>query len=180
MSGGYKVPPGDDDRLAKALAEIRRRLDELERPTGTQLAQSLEQLADQLANQVSPAVGSNTTGSFTFGTSFANVVSFNFTVPPGYTRAVIMSGGVVSAGSPAGNDTLTARTVVGGVANAASLSFCAAAVGETTTPCFGANSLSGLSGGATIAVVLQAHWATGASATGLLTAQVAATCIFLK
>lgn len=178
---GSQVPPGDD--------EVWRRIKALEAATQQALAQAASAQAllavanAQLAlaaNQVSPAVGSASTGSFTFGTAFATILSFTLTVPAGYTQAVITSSGVVAAGSPAGNDTLTARTNVGGVSNAGSLSFCAAAIGQTTTPCFGSNTFTGLVGGQLIAVALQAHWATGASATGLLTAQVAATCIFLK
>jgi hypothetical protein len=51
MGGGYSAPPGDGlDPLVNHLSQVRRRLNEVERPTGTSLASLVAQVQAALAN----------------------------------------------------------------------------------------------------------------------------------
>lgn len=63
MAGGYVVPPdGPLGELTQAIGELRRQVKELERPTGTQTAETVKYLASLITRSSSPA-GSLSTGT---------------------------------------------------------------------------------------------------------------------
>lgn len=83
MAGGYDPPPvGDFAVLRAGLADVRRRLDELERPTGTQTAEALRtltELVEGLLAQTSLVV----TNTITAGGNITTTGGYIFT-PLGY------------------------------------------------------------------------------------------------
>lgn len=89
MAGGYETPPvGDFAVLRAGLKEVQRRLDVLERPTGTQTAEALRtltELVEGLLEQTSLAVTNNITagGTITAGGSITTTGGYIFT-PLGY------------------------------------------------------------------------------------------------
>jgi len=85
---GYNSPPGDGlDQLIELIRECVRRLNELERPSGSQVAESLKKINDILAGLLNPS-SITTTGSITAGTTMAasgNIsTSGYFLTPAGY------------------------------------------------------------------------------------------------
>lgn len=105
MAGGYVVPPdGPLGELTQAIGELRRQVKELERPTGTQLAQAVAQLTalvndlqTQVDNLIATEVNTgnvNATGYVSAGTS----VSAGTTISAG--GDITTSGGLVRG--PAG------------------------------------------------------------------------------
>ena len=130
--------------------------------------------------QVSPAVGANSTSGFSLGTAFGDVVSFSFTVPTGYTRALISAAGSVSApASTGGSGILESRIVIAGTAGAFGASQTSAASQVSPVPSFSAASLTGLTAGGAIAVTIQAY-ASGPTSTFLTAASVSGTALFLR
>ena len=88
MAGGYVVPPdGPLGDLIQAITDVKRRIRELEAPTGTQTAEALQQIQDILAGLLNPS-SITTTGSVTAGTTVnagtnVNVGGYVYT-PAGY------------------------------------------------------------------------------------------------
>lgn len=84
MGNGYpSVQPDDLSRFREALKDVARRLRELERPTGTQLSQTvqtLQQLVDGLIDQTDV----NVTGAVTAGGNITTSSGYLFT-PAGYS-----------------------------------------------------------------------------------------------
>ena len=130
--------------------------------------------------QVSPAVGGNSTSGFSLGTSFGDVTSFSFTVPSGYTRALISASGSVSAAANTGGPgILESRIVIAGTPGAFGATQTSAASQVPPVPSFGAASLTGLTAGGTITVTIQAY-ASGPTSTFLTAASVSGTALFLR
>lgn len=92
MAGGYVVPPvGDFAVLRDRLRDVDRRLDELERPTGTQTAQAVAQirsLVEDLVDTVNALAASgvtwegpvDTSGTVTADTGINSVGAYNLDV----------------------------------------------------------------------------------------------------
>jgi len=76
MAGGFFPPQTDEELLVNRLLEAERRLDELERPTGTQLAEIVSKIS-------TPITGAASSTSI----SFPVTVSVALTVPVGCTQA---------------------------------------------------------------------------------------------
>ena len=130
--------------------------------------------------QVSPAVGANSTSGFSLGTTFGDVVSFSFTVPSGYTRALISAAGSVSAVAyTGGSGILESRIVIAGAAGAFGASQTSAASQVSPVPSFSTASLTGLTAGGTVTVTIQA-FASGPTTTTLSNAMIAGTALFLR
>lgn len=179
MAGGYATPNSDTiDVLLERFTTLEGRVRELERPTGTQVAESVKELEAQLANQVLPQVGASSNYSFTVTGSFATITSFNLVVPAGYTRAAITAAGAISVGSTA-NDRFDLRTVVAGIAGPFTIGFNYAAAGEVSFSAFGSYTLSGLTPGSNILVELQSKHTTG-TISGLLSSSITAMALFQK
>ncbi|MEO6116018.1 MAG: hypothetical protein ABIP33_06500 [Pseudolysinimonas sp.] len=81
MAGGYVIPTAGWDALVAELNDARKRLSELERPTGSQTAQALKQLQDLVAGLINPT-SLSTTGDVNAGGN-VNVTGYVFT-PAGY------------------------------------------------------------------------------------------------
>ena len=130
--------------------------------------------------QVVPAVGANSTQGFLLTATFSDVVSFTFTVPTGYTRALISASGAVSAvANGAGSGVLQSRIVIAGTAGAFGASQTVSAPQVSPVPAFSTASLTGLTGGSTLTVTIQAG-VSGTTTTGLTNATVAGSALFLR
>ena len=129
--------------------------------------------------QVSPAVGANSTSGFSLGTAFGDVTSFSFTVPTGYTRALISAAGSVTAiAATGGSGILESRIVIAGTAGALGGTQ-AGSPNAIPVPSFSTASLTGLTAGGTVTVTIQA-FASGPTSTSLTNATVAGTALFLR
>jgi hypothetical protein len=83
MAGGYGIPtPGGNEALVAELSDMRKRLSELERPTGSQTAQALKKLTD-LVNGLVNQTTINVTGTATIGSDITTTGGYIFT-PLGY------------------------------------------------------------------------------------------------
>lgn len=92
MAGGYPVPAGDDlGALVKQIREMRARLDELERPTGTQQVETvkyLKSLFTLTAADSGSTTWSSSDGAYQSGTSIAITVDRESLVRVSYTAQV--------------------------------------------------------------------------------------------
>lgn len=158
MANGYPtVQPDPLSQFKADLAKLENRVSTLEKPTGTQIADAVAQLRDQVANQVRGAVSSNSS-NITWNAAFQGGGYLTFTTPAGFTRAL-----VIAIGGAALTDTgvFYFQVVVAGsggvVSNAVQPSGIAGYISGTQSV-----ALSGLSAGQTFTVYSQAR-ATGAS-----------------
>ena len=168
--------PADDAALMRRIEAIERQLRELgpsvassfapvitdlQAQQATLAAQQaatalvVAELADVVDAQVTGATGNASTGSaVAYGTSGSSFASFNFTVPSGFTEARILA---VSGVTLAADSTCIAQTQVGGV-NGSDMPIIvgggAAALARTIT---------GLTGGDTIAVATRMRSFVGTS-----------------
>lgn len=86
MAGGYTTPT--DDAVVQKIRDIERRLIELERPSGTQLAEVVRNL---------PVPAGDFAQSTGIGLSTGNVnIGFSVTIPTGKTRVVFTAVGNVA------------------------------------------------------------------------------------
>jgi hypothetical protein len=173
MAGGYTVPDADAlDALVTRLVKAEERISELERPTGSQLY-------DSLANQSSPAVAVNSASSFTLTTSYANITSATVPVPTGYTRAVVtaMSGinGVTASG---GGDRMLAQVSIDGTFGPTATSYATIAQPFAFASAYAVATLASV--GASISVVLQARLLFGPGDFTGTNATLAVTVMFLR
>lgn len=180
MSGGYRTPAKDDaDAIKRHLESHSDAIQILQRPTGEQLANIIAEVNMLVVNLIVPQVGSASTSGFLLGSSFGNVTSFNFTVPAGCTRVLVSAGGSVSApANTAGSGVLETRIVIQGIAGPIGATQTSAASQVPAVPAFGAASLTGLTAGSTVSVVIQA-FVSGTTITSLTNASVAGTALFL-
>ena len=109
MSGGYQTPAGDGlGTILRDLAEIRRRLAELEMPTGTSLTSLKQQVEAKLAEldaTVTALVAAALSNYYTIAGTDAKVASPG-NIAPGHVTAsgnVTSSGAVSAAGEVSGN-----------------------------------------------------------------------------
>lgn len=182
MAGGYSTPNVDPlDQLRSELADAKRRLDELERPTGSQLAQTVANLQSLLSNQVTPLVGSASASSFTVTPSQTTFLTVNMTVPAGYTRALVTAN---STGSmvpiTAANDRLYSTITIAGNAGVEVFGFADNQIGGGVAAAH-AVSVSGLTPGNNMATTLAMHSLLANSGTGTATrAVLTVSALFLK
>lgn len=161
MSGGIRPQP--EDRLAALVAEMDKMkadIRELQRPTGTQIAETV-------ANQVTPVVGNSSTSGFTLTTSEQTLITFNLAVPDGFSRAAVVVFGSATAGTDSPAERMFLRCRIGGIVGPTSTSI-------TTSPWVSgasssAASLTALSGGLTVSLSgwlqFAVGWSDGANAT---------------
>lgn len=83
MAGGYESPAtGQFGELTARLKDVQRRLDVLERPTGTQSA-------ELVANQVRVGLGFGAQSGFAVSTSLTTRGEDEVVVPAGFSRALV-------------------------------------------------------------------------------------------
>lgn len=134
-------------------------------------------LLGSIATASSPAVASASTSSFVLTTSFQNLANFHFTVPTGYTRALIFASGSVGGASGAsGGDRLTVVTQINSVTGPSSVGTMSSSTPFASVAAFQTASLTGLSVGQSIPVavfaVLQVGPGSGVFASsGIIVAQ---------
>jgi len=146
MAGGYQDFPQDPlEQLKQEIAAVKARVAELERPTGTQLANAVAELQAQLSKTNIPVTASNFSTSVTFPVT----VSSPIVIPDGCTRCFFIATAVTDAQS-AGAFQLDAQVrtpIVSGAVVAAAGS--APFTGSASTVATGA--LTGLVPGNTVA-----------------------------
>jgi len=133
-----QMPRQEDDILTR-VASLEKQL-----ATVTGIAATAASIKQTL---VSADVGSASTSGFTVLTGYNVVTSFNFTVPSGFSRAVINASGYVSSTSGStGGDQLFVKLNIGGVDGAESReTMTPASVPSGCCPAFASRSLTGLS-----------------------------------
>jgi hypothetical protein len=150
----------------------------------TQLAALTAVVAAQAvstANQVSPAVGSAQLSPFVLTTSYQTLAQFNLTVPTGYTRALISASSFIAQLSnySSATDVLRATTFINGTAGFEGVWDNVSAVfGVVASYC--SVSLSGLTGGQTIPVLVQGKLDHGPGANTFSNSSISAIAMFLK
>jgi hypothetical protein len=186
-----QLPPGDDWATRK-IQDLEREVKELGpsiaasfNSTIASLNVAIANAAAAAANQVSPATNAGSASSFVLSSSFAALVSFNLTVPTGYTRALItVSGSVASLSTYASSDAVHAFTSVAGNNGAEAVSYFYGPNSGGSATCFQTISFSGLVGGAAVGVILYGRLTTGPGPSGglatLAVASLVAQAIFLK
>lgn len=173
MSGGIRPQP--EDRLAAFVAEldkIRADIRELQRPTGTQIAETV-------ANQVAPAVGNSSTSGFTLSTSEATLITLNVAVPDGFSRAVVSVVGSVTGMTTSSGDRMFNRCYIGGSVGPTSTTILAVATPWQVGVASYAASLTGLSGG-NVTCLLRAWLQAGPGGSTLTNATLTASAVFLR
>jgi hypothetical protein len=186
-----QLPPGEDWATRK-IQDLERQIKELGpsiaasfNTTIASLTVAVANAAAAAANQVSPGTGSGSASSFILNSSGATLVSFNLTVPTGYTRALVTaSGSVASLSTFASSDAVHAVATIGGASGPEGVSYFYGPNSGGSATCFQNVSLSGLTGGATIGVSLAGRLTTGPGPTGglasLAVASLMALVIYLK
>lgn len=116
MAGGYTTPrTGDFGELIERLANVERRLVELERPTGTQNVKAVVQL-NNASESKSASSGFITESDITTPITNYFPATVTFTRPSWATRATILAAGsIYIAGSLANSFTATSALRIGGV-----------------------------------------------------------------
>lgn len=175
MAGGYDTTPTDPlDVLRSQLVDLKARVSELERPSGTQLYESLR-------NPVYPLVGANYASGFAGTTSYVTRASFSLTVPDGYTQALIYASGFTNMATARsdGSDGYYAKINIAGVDGVAST---AIIIGTFTgaVSAFMTSTLTGLSPGSSISVSLLTKLFYGPGDPSFTVASVTAQALFLR
>jgi hypothetical protein len=175
VSGGYEnLPTEGVDQLARLIEEHDRRLRELEKPSGSQLFETL-------ANQVSPSVSTGSGTAFVVTTSAQNFASVSFTVPERYSRALVFAGASTTAGNSS-DGRLFSYITIDDVAGPTSNATISASVLFGTCAAFSTRILTGLTPGASFAVRQYAYFSLGSTPSELQawsSATIAAQVLFL-
>jgi len=178
------MPEGQLQDFDVRVSRLEHRLAELERPTGTQVAETVATIDDLEALQIVPSANVNQGTGFTMSTTMTTRATFNFTVPDGFTRALIVASGFVYSGTAtAGGDRIYGNVRIGASDGPESIAFMTSTMLLGGVSAFHAVLLTGLSDGQVIAVATRARLQTGpgdAAFNAASTATVAGTALFLK
>lgn len=191
MPTGYDNLPDDPfEDFTRRLKAQGERIKELERPTGTQLAQTVQQLQAAvediqvaLANQVSPAASTGSNSNFAVTTSETSFASVGITVPTGYTRALVYAGGGLSASQDLTGGRLFCHVRIAGVDGPDTIGLVTTSWPYSSVAAFSTRSLTSLTGGSTITTELRAYFSSGSTDPALQlwnTASLAVSIVFLK
>lgn len=115
MSEWRRLPEDPIEDLVQRIDDVKRRLDALEMPTGTQIAETV-------ANLVTPVVGNSSTSGFTLTTSEQTLITFNLAVPDGFSRAAVVVFGSATAGTNSPAERMFLRCRIGGIVGPTSTS----------------------------------------------------------
>lgn len=185
MSGGWRHVP--DDPLAELRAQLlahQARLDELERPTGTQVAETVATVADLEALQIQPAADKNQGTGFTMSTTMTTRATVTFTVPVGFTRALVFGAGFVYSGTAAGGgDRIYGAVEINGSSGPESIALMTTTFLIAGCAAFSAATLTGLTPGGNFTVNMRTRLQFGpgdAAFNGISTATVAASVIYQR
>lgn len=132
------------------------------------------------AGQVVPATGSSIATNFTLPTSDTIVTAVAFTVPSGYTRAVVTAMGSIVAASSSSGDRLYAKCGINGNVGSEMGTVTTTATPWANISCFASLVMSGLTPGGSFNVDIRARLNTGPGSNLVDYAQVAATVLYLK
>jgi len=188
MAGGYSDFPQDPlEQLKQELTAVKARVAELERPTGSQLAETVKNIqaaldaaTSALANQIGPVVATGSASSFTITTSPTVFVGVGITVPTGYTKALITANSTASEVPMTTIDRLYSQLIINGNAGAEVYGYTDQSIGGGVSDTHAVN-LTGLTAGATISTQLQLRNLIGASGAGTGTrGKVTVTALFQK
>lgn len=113
------------------------------------------------AGQVVPATGSSIAVNFLLGTSDSIVTSTSFTVPSGYTRAVVTAMGSIVATSQSSGDRLFAKCGINGNLGAEMGTVTTTATHWANLSCFASIVMSGLTPGGAFNVDIRARLTNG-------------------
>lgn len=190
MGGGYKRPGGDSvDVIVETTNALDDRASKLERPSGTERTKALATLQAQvatltalLAARLSPDERHIITSGFAVATADTEYARVTFTVPPGYTRAVVIATSSVSAFNNLSGVNITMRGYcdIAGLYSAPTVATTIVMITQGSVSPGASANLSGLVGGSTFYVRVMASLAIssfGADSRNI--AAVNATVIFL-
>lgn len=137
------------------FAERDRRLDELEKPSGSQLFESL-------ANQVSPSVATNSNSAFVVNTTPTNFASVSFSTPARYSRALVFAGASTTAGNNSDGRLFTYVTINGNAGPTSNMAI-PSSVLFGTCAAFHTRFMTGLPPGGSFTVDLFAYFSLGST-----------------
>lgn len=174
--GDYPTPNGDSlEPLIRQFKDLQRQLNDLQRPPGTSIAESIEalrvqsaEIAAQSERKLVPQVQSVGTSNFAMSTGYADKLGLSFTVPAGYSQALItVTGGLNACTSSTSGDRLYARAVIAGVAGPEMAAVIT--VNDPYAQTFAGHgaTLTGLAAGAVIAVSIQSRLQIGPSSASI-------------
>ena len=127
---------------------------------------SIPQLTALITDLVVPQVGSANNASFTLTTVYQTLSSFNFTVPTGCTRVLLtVSGHVGGSSVSTTGDWMNVQCVVNGTGGPESVHAMSTSTAFGSVASFQSVSLTGLTAGSTIPVLIQAHLHVGPGTT---------------
>ncbi len=136
------------------FSELEREIRELQRPTGTQIAETV-------ANQVTPVVGNSSTSGFTLTTSEQTLISFNLAVPDGFTRAAVTVFGSATGMILAAGDRMFLRCRIGGIVGPTSTSMAGSSMPWASGAASSAASLTDVSGNIVVSLSGWLQFAAG-------------------
>ena len=129
--------------------------------------------------RMTAAVGNSAAAGYTLTTGYATLASFALTVPAGFTRALVSVSVFAAGASGAGSaDRIYVQAVTNGVTGPESITATAPSLPVGSASAFQTQNLSGLTGGATITISVQAHLAVGPGSPLFTNATASATAIF--
>jgi len=153
MGAQDAMPRGADDVL-KRIAELEANMKQV-----TALAASAAAVKQTL---VSPDIGSASASNFVVSTSYTTYASFNFTVPAGFTRALVVANGFVHQSTAStGGDRFWGQVLINGSGGPESTAVATTSMVSGAVAAGYSASLSGLSGGTSISVAIRGHFQTG-------------------
>lgn len=180
--------PAIDDPFSLAaslpgqLAEMKRQIKDLSindtRASSQALAAATASAAALQANSVTPAVLSTSAGAYTTTTTFGVISSLSFSVPAGYTRALITAQSVCNINSSAATSEIGySKVTINGVDGMVTSGQWPTATALGMLPANSAANLTGLTGG-TVTVTLSVRVQYGPASGGF--ASLNATALFLR
>lgn len=178
--------PSSTDWIARKFAEIDQQLRELGPSISASFNTTIAQLTALVNAQISPDAGSAIGSGFTLNPSPQTVAAFNFTVPAGYSRALIIASGTInSANASTHSDSMYAKTIINGTSGPESVTQVGdfnlgpgAGVGNLTA--VSSLSLSGLAGNTIRIEISTRSGMYSWSATAFSSAVIVAQAIYLR
>ena len=184
VNAGDAFPAGED-YLVRRIKDVERRVSENASSIPRSFQTTVDALTAQIAaisalqaNSVTPAVLSTSAGAYTTTTTFGVICTLSFSVPAGFTRALITAQSVCNVNSSASTSEIGySKVAINGVDGMVTSGQWPTATALGMLPANSAANLTGLSGG-TVTVTLSVRVQYGPASGGF--ASLNATALFLR